>query len=66
MSTSAWLVGGCLLAAYIIGSYILMYRDLKRNAGPGGLGWMGFPAAPLMGPLLVWMAFKSFIRRVFS
>lgn len=54
-----WLVGGGILI-YIAGSYLLMYRDLSKNAGPAGLGWFAFPLAPLMGPVYV----AAFIRSI--
>jgi hypothetical protein len=59
-----WLIGGGLLV-YIAGSYFLCYRFLKASPGPGGLGWLAFPVAPLMGPFIIWGAFCGLMRRVF-
>jgi hypothetical protein len=46
-----WIVGGLLV--YIAGSYIIMYRSLSKSAGPPGLGWFAFPAAPLVVPVMI-------------
>lgn len=55
---------------YVIGSYVLMARDLNKSAGPGGLGWLALPAAPLVAPFIILggalKLFMSLKRRVFS
>lgn len=58
-----WIAGAALLV-YVVGSYYLMYRSLKRSAGPAGLGWFALPLAPLAGPMFLWMNIKEFARKV--
>jgi len=59
-----WLLIGGGLLIYITGSYYLMYRDLKRSAGPTGLGWFAFPLAPLMLPMMIGMYLVSLPKRL--
>lgn len=61
-----WLIVGGALLVYIAGSYYLMYRDLSKGAGPAGLGWMAFPFAPLMGPLMVGMYLVALPRKLWN
>jgi hypothetical protein len=59
-----WTIAGVCLLVYIVGSYVLMYRSLKNSPGPSGLGWLAFPAAPLMGPMLIAIAFRNLGRNI--
>ena len=59
-----FIVGGVIL--YVVGCYIIMYKDLSRNAGPCGLGWLAFVLAPVMGPIYIGAAIQAFFRRIFS
>lgn len=58
---TGWLIAGGILI-YIIGSYVLVYRFLKKSPGPAGLGMLALPAAPLFGPLFLWEGFKALCR----
>jgi hypothetical protein len=62
MITGLIIVGG----VYVVSSYIFMFQLLQNNAGPGGLGWLALPLAPLVGPKFVVQGFRSFFKRVFS
>ena len=55
-----------ILVLYVVASYVVVYRELMRNAGSSGLGWLFFPIAPLFLPLLIGDSIRRFIVRVFS
>ena len=58
------IIGGVVI--YIVGSYVVMAKWLTDSPGPAGLGWLAWPAAPLIMPVVGWELFKGFMRKVFS
>jgi hypothetical protein len=64
---TALIIGGVVV--YVVGSYVWMAHTLSdkgMGAGPGGLGWLAFPAAPIIVPMVGWQLFKGFMRWVFK
>ena len=55
------IVFGCVIL-YIIASYYAVYKDLKKSAGPAGLGWLMLPFAPLVGPIYIASAIKEGVQ----
>lgn len=59
-----FIVLGCLVV-YVVASWVIVYNMMKDNAGPGGLGMLMIPFAPLFLPLSIVMIVFGLFRRMF-
>lgn len=46
------------IGVYVVGSYVLA-GVMLGSGGPGGLGWLAFPLAPILPPFLLYTVVKT-------
>jgi hypothetical protein len=56
----AIVIGGVVV--YVVTSYVVVARWLDDSPGPAGLGWLAWPASPIILPLVGLGMLKALIH----